>query len=184
MSTEPRSEPPEERLLRASPRWARTGAARCGLLLLAGAVLIGCVPRMAPQISALCERGSVRHQVTIHVDSVTALASPSLHQIVGRSATLTLIMHNEMGGAACADQRGSGSWLGELPAGLETATDPERRLDWHVQGEEVWINLNPHTFDNNLAIVLPLRGGAGSWSLSTLVGPVAEGRAVPPDGAR
>lgn len=151
------------------------------VLLVATLLAASCATRMARQLTALCDGRGVAKQVTIVVDSVVPHASPSLQQILGRSADLVLTLTTETGIGRCVDQSGSGSWAGEIPPVFEQATDPDRRLEWRIEEENVVVAFNPRMVDNNLGMALPLRGGTGRWSLSGLAGELASGRAIPED---
>ena len=45
--------------------------------------------------------------------------------------------------------------------------------EWRVEGDTVFLDLNPKSRDNNLMMVLPIHGGRGHWGLSTFAGEVA-----------
>lgn len=136
---------------------------------------------MARQLTALCDGRSVAQRVTIVVDSVATHASPAVQQIHGRRAELLLTLTTETGIGRCVDQSGVATWAGEIPPALEQATDPDRRLEWRIEGENVVVAFNPRVADNNLGMALPLRGGIGRWSLSGFAGELASGRAIPED---
>ncbi len=155
----------------------------CFPLLATALVAFGCAPRMAGQLTALCDGRHVSQRVTIVVDSVVPHASPAIHDILGRRADLMLTLLSETGIRRCVDQSGVASWTGEIPQVLETATDPDRRLEWRIEGEDVVVAFNPLVVDNNLGMALPLRGGMGRWSLSGLAGELASGRAIPESAA-
>lgn len=165
----------------ARQQLGRQGRQGIQLLLALFAILlaVSCAPRMARQLTALCDGRDVSHGVTIIVDSVVPHASAAVQQVLGRRANLVLTMMTETRIGRCEDQSGVATWAGEIPAVLEQATDPDRRLEWRIEGEDVVVAFNPRMADNNLGVALPLRGGIGRWSLSGLSGELASGRAIP-----
>jgi hypothetical protein len=161
-------------MLRRPPR--RWAALPClGLVLLLAA---GCAPRTATQLTALCDGRNVAQRLTLVVDSVAEAATPSVQQMLGRRSHIVLTLMNEVGAATCGEQSGLATWSGQLPGPLEQASDPDRRLEWRVEGTDVVVQFNPMVMDHNLGMALPLRGGVGRWSLSGFAGELASGRVL------
>jgi hypothetical protein len=142
-------------------------------------IAAACAPATARQLTALCDGRNVTLPVTLIVDSVSNLSGQAVQRLAGRQSDIVLTLVQTGTSVRCENESGLATYSGELPEALRTATDPDRRLEWRIEGENVVVSFNPLVMDNNLGLALPLRGGPGRWSLSTLAGEIASGRVLP-----
>ena len=136
-------------------------------------------------LAPLCAGRETTHQVDLTIDTVMPAAGPALGVLRGRTFAiqLTFVPGPATGAAAgtggasgCEGKMGTATFSGDIPEPLRTATDTGGSATWRVEGDMVFLDLNPKSRDNNLMTVLPLGGGAGRWGLSTFAGEVARGR--------
>ncbi len=152
---------------------------RALLAVVAVALTTGCGRAHTTSIpSGLCAGSNVVQEITLVVDTVRPQAGEGLAQLQGTRHDLTISLFNPVPTGACPQRYGAGTFLGELPQALRNATTHDRQLAWRVEGVNVGLNLNFNVMDNNIAIMMPLDGGDGSWSLNTIAGPMVVGRAL------
>ena len=134
-------------------------------------------------IAALCDGRSASAVAISLVDTVLPGAGEALAVIKNRSfeTRLTFQPGATSGAAAgsggrsgCEGRMGSATFEGEIPEPLRGAAS-SGSATWRVEGDSIWLDLNPGVRDNNIFMVLPLRGGKGHWSLSTFAGDVVRG---------
>jgi hypothetical protein len=168
LSTEPR------------PRACGAGARRARGVATAVALSLACArraPGTPPDLTELCAGRNVDLRgVTLIVDSVRPAAGAALRSLVGTTSRLDLAFRGSRAGGDCSGQGGRTGFEGELPPELASGTAGDRVALWRIENEAVVVDLAPHARDNNVTLLLPLRGGDGRWSYSTIVGPVASGR--------
>ena len=149
------------------------------------APLVFACRRDAETLAPLCAGRETTHRVDLTIDTVMPAAGPALGVLKGRTfaVQLTFVPGPAMGVAAgtggasgCEGKMGTATFTGDVPEPLRTATDPGGSATWRVEGDMVFLDLNPKSRDNNLMMALPLAGGAGHWGLSTFAGEVARGR--------
>ena len=154
----------------------------CGVLLTP--VAFAC-RRDAETLAPLCAGRETTHRIDVTIDTVMPAAGAALSALKGRTFAIQLsfIPGPATGAAAgtggasgCEGKMGTATFSGDVPEPLRTATDPSASATWRVEGDLVFLDLNPKSRDNNLMMVLPLGGGAGHWGLSTFAGEVARGR--------
>jgi hypothetical protein len=147
---------------------------------VAVAIALACArrpPATPPDLAELCAGRNVDLRgVTLVVDSVRPAAGAALRSLVGTTSRLDLAFRAPAAGGDCAGKGGRVGFEGELPPELATGTAGDRVALWRVQNETVVVDMAPRARDNNVTLSLPLRGGDGRWSYSTIVGPVASGR--------
>lgn len=159
---------------------SRRRAGLTALALVAGTA--GCSQRTATRLEALCTSppAAVVVPVTLMVDSVRPAAPLQLRQDRGRGfdVTLTLLAGEDPALASCPDRSGIVTYDDGLPQALAGASAGSGRSVWRFEGASVVVDFAPQFRDNNLRLALPLTGSEGEWSLSTIAGNVAQGRAL------
>ena len=151
--------------------------------VLAGMLLVAGCGRSAADgnLSAICEGREASRRLASTIDSVMAPGGAELAALRGRTFTLDVALQPApstgpaAGAGGCDGRMGDAHFSGELPEPLRGATSAAGRATWRAQGDSVLLDLNPSARDNNLVLVLPLRGGSGHWGLSTFAGEVAGG---------
>ena len=141
----------------------------------------GCAHRTSFKLSDLCEGRSVAQHLELVIDSVRAPAGPELSRLAGHRFDVELNLVNLSAAHRCQDRSGEASIRAHLPDELASAVTSRKQVArWRIQGTQVAVDLNPGVLDNNLSFSLPLDGGNGRWSLSTIAGEVAGGRLLTP----
>ena len=135
-------------------------------------------------LAPLCAGRETTHRIDVTIDTVMPAAGAALSALKGRTFAIQLsfIPGPATGAAAgtggasgCEGKMGTATFSGDVPEPLRTATDPGGSATWRIEGDMVFLDLNPKSRDNNVMMVLPLAGGAGHWGLSTFAGEVARG---------
>lgn len=151
---------------------------RATLLLAAAALSLACAPKHPPALSALCSGATAAARIAATIDTTRPPAGPELTAAKGSRFELTLNFAapaTRGPGSSCDGSTGTATFSGPLPDRIRTATSSASQATWRIDGETVFLDLNPGTRDNNVFIALPLNGGRGHWGLSTFAGEVAAG---------
>ena len=139
----------------------------------------------AETLAPLCAGRETTQRVDVTIDTVMPAAGQALGVLKGRSFAIQLTFApgpatgaaaGTGGASGCEGKMGTAKFSGDVPEPLRTATDPGGSGAWRIEGDMVFLDLNPKSRDNNLVMVLPLAGGAGHWGLSTFAGEVTRGR--------
>ena len=148
------------------------------IILLAAAAALACTPKKAPTLEPLCAARTVTTRISASIDTVRPPAGPELTAARGTRFELRLTFAPptaRASAAECSGTSGNALFAGTLPDRIRTATSSANTASWRVDGDTILVDLNPGTRDNNVFVVLPLRGGRGHWGLSTFAGEVAGG---------
>jgi hypothetical protein len=141
----------------------------------------GCAHRTSLELSDLCDGRSVAQHLELVIDSVRAPAGAELRRLAGHRFDVELNLINLSRAGRCPDRSGEASIRAHLPDELANAVTSRKQVArWRIEGTDVAVDLNPGVIDNNLSFSLPLDGGNGRWSLSTIAGEVASGRLLTP----
>ena len=150
---------------------------------IAAAVLwsAACSPKSDPLATPLCGNRAATAAIDLRIDTVLPAAGPALADERGTRFRLVIAFAAPApattAAADCSARTGTASFAGELPAGLRNAASATGEASWQIARDSVMLDLNPRARDNNIFVVLPLRGGRGHWGLSTFIGQVASGSA-------
>ena len=142
-----------------------------------------CSPKSEPLVTPLCGNRGATAAVDLSIDTVLPTAGPTLAAERGTEFRLVIAFAAPAPAKAvaadCSARAGTASFAGQMPAGLRTAGSATGEASWQIARDSVMVDLNPRARDNNIFVVLPLRGGRGHWGLSTFIGQVASGSADP-----
>ncbi len=166
----------------STDRFARLPRGRNLVVAMALMTLAACAPRTATQLEEVCATppAAVVVPVSIVVDSVEPAAPLQLRQDRGRTydLTLTLLPGEAPAPQDCPNRSGVVTYQDGIPTALASASAGSGNAVWRIQGTDVVVDFAPRYRDNNFMLSLPLAGGEGRWSLSTIAGDVAHGRVM------
>jgi hypothetical protein len=159
----------------------RLAAAVCAGIL---ATACASAPNSVGALTRLCSGRSTSARLRATVDTVRGPGGAALASLRGTSFELRLQLNpgaavDPGAGAECSATSGPAYFAGNLPDAIRTAASNTLIASWRIEGDTVLLDLNPGTRDNNVFVVLPLRGGRGHWGLSTFAGEVAGGSTEP-----
>lgn len=149
-------------------------------LLFGTALALACGPKKAPTLAALCAGSATAAHVTATIDTTRPPAGPELAALRGSRFEVDIAFSaaaSPATDAGCTGTTGTATFTGTLPDRIRGATSASGSATWRIEGDTVLLDLNPGTRDNNVFLVLPLRGRRGHWGLSTFAGEVAGGSA-------
>lgn len=155
-------------------------ATRTARLAVLAAIATGCIHRTSTEMTAVCKGMNVTRDLVLSVDSLSPAAGRALVRFRGKRFTIRVNLFNPLEMVECQDRSGEAyATVDHLPDELEHAAAGARHARWRVDGPNVVVDLNPQVRDDNLTLVLPLSGGTGRWTMSSIVGTVASGRLMP-----